>query len=121
MLNTLNDVRQYLKIARADDCAEELDKVAEYLININLQPTEEEVLKKFEELGYEILISPTNKKHIQIAYEENDSIIEVYYNEQNKTYWYECRCFGVNRPQVILPNEHQLLTKLFKAWGLFNE
>ena len=31
-LKTLNDIRDYLHIARADDCVEQLDKVAKYLI-----------------------------------------------------------------------------------------
>jgi hypothetical protein len=54
-LKTLNDVRKYLDINRADDCVEELDKVARYFINEkHSQPTLLECIKKWEERGYEV-------------------------------------------------------------------
>lgn len=79
--------------------------------------TEQEILKKFEELGYEILRNPQNENHIQIANEEQDTIIEVYNSIHQNHFWYESRRFGINEPQVITPKEHQLLTELFKCWG----
>jgi hypothetical protein len=49
-LKTLNDVRKYLDINRADDCVEELDKVARYFINEkHSQPTLSECIKEWEE------------------------------------------------------------------------
>lgn len=53
-LKTLNDIRTYLAISRADDCVEELDKVARYFINEKHKenPTFEECIKEWEDRGY---------------------------------------------------------------------
>lgn len=79
---------------------------------------EQKIFKEFEEMGYEILKHPHNDDLIQIASEEQDTIIEIYCNKETKTFWYEARMFGVNQPQVILKKEHQLLHKLFELCGV---
>ena len=55
-LKTLNDIRTYLAISRADDCVEELDKVAKYFINEKHKenPTFEECIKEWEERGWTV-------------------------------------------------------------------
>ena len=55
-LKTLNDIRTYLAISRADDCVEELDKVARYFINEKHKenPTFEECIKEWEERGWTV-------------------------------------------------------------------
>ena len=121
MLDTLKDVRNYLKIARADDCVDELDKVAKYLINKNNnKPTVEEVFKEFEKLGYK---NKPNEKHPHMIYlvDEDgepkwDLIICI--NKLSKKYW---KRWGDNSFERFTVEEHQLLTKLFKAWGWFDE
>ena len=53
-LKTLNDIRTYLAISRADDCVEELDKVARYFINEKHKenPTFSECIKEWESKGW---------------------------------------------------------------------
>ena len=53
-LKTLNDIRTYLAISRADDCVEELDKVAKYFINEKHKenPTLKKCIKEWEERGF---------------------------------------------------------------------
>lgn len=55
-LKTLNDIRTYLAISRADDCVEELDKVARYFINEKHKenPTFSECIKEWEERGWTV-------------------------------------------------------------------
>ena len=66
-LKTLNDIRTYLAISRADDCVEELDKVARYFINEKHKenPTLSECIKEWEERGWKGEISTSA---IQINY-----------------------------------------------------
>ena len=118
MLDTLKDVRNYLKISRADDCVDELDKVARYLINKNNnKPTEEEVLKEFEALGYK-KYNTDYRDYIELRNEEKGERICI--DLDIKTYMkLDTDIFIM--PFGITPQEHQLLTKLFKAWGWVNE
>ena len=74
--------------------------------------TKEEVLKKFEELGYEIYqeekyIAMKNKakKEITIKF-----IGKHYFKRDDDNFW-----------EIITFQEHQLLTELFKALGWFDE
>ena len=55
-LKTLNDVRTYLAISRADDCVAELDKVAKYFINEKHKenPTFEQCIKEWNEKGFDV-------------------------------------------------------------------
>ena len=55
-LKTLNDIRTYLAISRADDCVEELDKVARYFINEKHKenPTLSECIKEWGERGWTV-------------------------------------------------------------------
>ena len=55
-LKILNDIRTYLAIGRADDCVQELDKVARYFINEKQkeQSNFEQCIKEWEERGYRI-------------------------------------------------------------------
>jgi len=53
-LKTLDDIRTYLAISRADDCVQELDKVARYFINEKHKenPTFKQCIKEWEERGF---------------------------------------------------------------------
>lgn len=55
-LKTLNDIRTYLAISRADDCVEELDKVAKYFINEEHKenPTFKQCIKEWNEKGFDV-------------------------------------------------------------------
>lgn len=72
-LKTLNDIRTYLAINRADDCVEELDKVARYFINEKHKenPTFEQCIKKWEERGYIIELGIT---HMWISTVDNNTV-----------------------------------------------
>lgn len=68
-LKTLNDVRTYLAINRADDCVQELDKVARYFINEKHKesPTLEQCIKEWENKGF---IVKNDKDYIFLDYGE---------------------------------------------------
>ena len=55
-LKTLNYVRNYLSISRADNCVEELDKVARYFINEKHKenPNLSECIKEWEKRGWKV-------------------------------------------------------------------
>jgi hypothetical protein len=55
-LKTMSNVRKYLAINRADDCVEELDKVARYFINEKHKenPTLSECIKEWNEKGFDV-------------------------------------------------------------------
>ncbi len=68
--------------------------------------TEQEVIKKFEELGYRV-----NKKNKYITLCKDTWIIFI--NPSNKTY--DCQELD-GKSCIIDMQEHQLLTELFKCW-----
>lgn len=74
-------------------------------------PTEEEVLKEFEELGYEISEEIRYCRPFMII--EKGYSIMISIDKKEKEYY---TSLGYISLQL-----HKLLTKLFKAWGWFNE
>ena len=77
--------------------------------------TEQEILKKFKELGYEVFVIERHSialyKFIEKYNEEYSIIIDLV----NKCYYCECM-------EVIIDMQiHQLLTELFKCWGWFDD
>ena len=78
--------------------------ILQELIDQNKTPTEEEVLKEFEALGYKIY---KEKDRINII-DKFDINGCIFIFPQDKTY----------RTNMFMTVEiYQLLTKLFKAWG----
>lgn len=101
-LQKLNDIRDYLKIARADECVEELDSVAKYFINERKQPTLEEVKKEWEERGF---IVNNNEFYIFLHHEQYG--ISMFINKKEKKY-------HVYSGYISL-KLNELLTKTFRA------
>lgn len=92
-----------------DDCV-----LLQELIDQTKTPTLEECIKEWEELGYRFYIKkPTTKWEtlISIFYEDDSNDGIFIYN--NKTYIRDTYSFTMQ--------EHQLLTKTFKALGWFDE
>lgn len=80
----------------------------------------EEVLKKFEDLGYEHRI-PKEYPHMIYLISDDDEprwVLTIKINTQSKIYW---KCWGDLSCEKFTFQEHQLLTELFKALGWFNE
>lgn len=73
-------------------------------------PTKEEVLKKFEELGYEIEFCTDN--FIRIRENQTFKTITIF---DSKTYM--CHHYNTMITLTITMQEHQLLTELFKVFG----
>jgi homoserine trans-succinylase len=70
--------------------------------------TEQEILKKFEELGYEIV----RHERRNIIFKKYGAILDVFnYTEVS----YSKHWNGISI--LISLQEHQLLTELFKCWG----
>lgn len=78
--------------------------------------TEQQILKKFEELGYEIEIYAKNNE-IYLINEKVECKIVI--NKFEKTYY--VRNFYTFECQMLLLQEHQLLHELFKCWGWLDE
>ena len=55
-LKTLNDIRTYLAIGKANDCVQELDKVAKYFINEKHKenPTLSDCIKEWKKRGWTV-------------------------------------------------------------------
>lgn len=77
--------------------------------------SEQEVFKEFEELGYVII--KYNWYTIRLICKELDTTIEI----DTEDRWYESKYTDYDRPQCLTMKEHQLLHKLFKLWGWFDE
>ncbi len=78
----------------------------------------EQVLKEFEELGYE---NKPNAKYPHMIYlvDEDDvpqMVLTIFINTQTKRYW---KHYGDYSLGSFSFEEHKLLTKLFKALGWF--
>lgn len=80
------------------------------------QQQEQKILKKFEELGYEIERN-TDISEIYLINKKADCKIVI--NKFNKCYY--VREFYTPEYQTLLLNEHQLLHRLFEIWGFFDE
>ena len=107
-LKTLNDIRTYLVIGKANDCVQELDKVAKYFINEKHKenPTFSECIKEWETRGWKVTIS---KREIEIR--DTKTLTYISIDKKDKAYW--CSAY--------LPfEEHFLLTKTLKALEVEN-
>ena len=84
--------------------------------NRKTKPTEEEVFKEFEALGYEVkgweygITLCKNKKF----FKESINVITIRID-----HYLKCYTVLLGITECITLQEHQLLTKLFKAWGWF--
>ena len=75
----------------------------------NKMRTEQEVLKDFEKLGYDVHI-----KSCTIRFKSLDDEEEAFYiDKTNRTY-------ETNTSHYISMNEHKLLCELFEIWGWLN-
>jgi hypothetical protein len=85
-LKTLNDVRKYLAINRADDCVEELDKVARYFINEKHKenPSFSDCIKEWKKRGWEYCYDDYYNWHCFTNKKENDTIS---IDSKNNEYW----------------------------------
>ena len=77
--------------------------------------TEQEVFKKFEELGYKYR---TKKDYPVMIYLVKDDdipkwVLSIKINTESKAYW---KVWGDISIEPITLKEHQLLTELFKCW-----
>lgn len=84
--------------------------------------TKEEVLKKFEELGYEYRPKKEYPHTIFLVDDDDDDnpkwVLYIIINTQSKKYW---KRWGDDCFERFTFQEHQLLTELFKALGWFDE
>ena len=76
--------------------------------------TEQEILKKFKELGYEV---KNIYDDLILTCIEKNTIIVI--DKIRKTYF--AREIDVMAHQLLDRKEHHLLTELFKCWGWFDE
>lgn len=76
---------------------------------------EQKIFKEFEELGYEIDEIKGYNICLYKYYEKYDEDYAIIIDLKNKCYY--CECMDV----VIDMKIHQLLHKLFKLWGWFDE
>lgn len=80
------------------------------------KPTEQEILKKFEELGYEVKIN--NDNILKLIDDVYDTVLLINKNTKKYKKFYD----GVIKiAEFIILQEHQLLTELFRCWGWFDE
>lgn len=107
-LKTLSDIRTYLAIGRADDCVQELDKVARYFINEKQSnPPLSDCIKEWEARGWKVTIS---KREIEIR--DTKTLTYISIDKKDKAYW--CSAY--------LPfEEHYLLSKTLKALEVEND
>lgn len=117
-LKILNDVRTYLAISRADDCVQELDKVARYFINEKHKenPTLSECIKEWESRGYEV--RENTEFHILFRHTVNDNVVEIF--KSNLSYMsYQ---YYDDRTILSIPFDlHNLIHKTLKALEVENE
>lgn len=73
-------------------------------------PTLEEVIKEWEELGYKL----TRHERCLLEFTKNDMFLKIY--NIGNVITYEKQAYGYS--QRITFKEHQLLTKTFKALGV---
>lgn len=112
-LKTLNYVRNYLSISRADNCVEELDKVARYFINEKHKenPNLSECIKEWEKRGYLCFLSK-EPKLLDISNLEEYSVIKI--GLENKHYIkVDSVLYSSFIP--ITFEEHNLIHKTLKA------
>lgn len=110
-LKTLNDIRTYLAISRADDCVEELDKIARYFINEKHKenPTFEECIKEWEERGFEVKWNNENQLKI------SNYILGILIDKHSKDILiYDSYSYATS--QYLSFELHHLLSKTIKAW-----
>jgi hypothetical protein len=79
------------------------------------QQQEQEILKEFEELGYEI---ERNIDISEIYLTNKKADCKIVINKFKKIYY--VREFYTPEYQMLLLNEHQLLHRLFEIWGWFD-
>lgn len=89
-------------------------KILEGLVDQTKLPTEDAVLKEFEELGYYFSRTTDNQICLCTKYDGENIILDL----SNYTY---VKYDNYSEPMDITLKEHQLLTKLFKALGWYNE
>ena len=77
--------------------------------------TEQQILKKFEELGYEILYN--FNRYIRLKDKKSFKAFTI----RGKKRQYVCHHYQSMMALIITPKEHQLLHELFKCWGWFDE
>ena len=78
--------------------------------------SEQEILKKFEELGYVIERNP-DISEVYLINKKADCKIVI---NKFKRFYY-IREFYTPEYQTLLLQEHQLLTELFRCYGWFDE
>jgi hypothetical protein len=74
---------------------------------------EQEILKKFEELGYEIERFLYGVYELYLVHKDADIFIEVHYSIRNNCFFYECKSVKGDEPRIVGHKEHQLLHELF--------
>ena len=94
------------------------DRYIEALIEVikKPKPTEQEVLKKFEELGYSVF-----KNHLKISlfHKTEDVEIAIWLEKGNESY---CKAEKNGAEyEWITFQEHQLLTELFRCYGWIDD
>ena len=104
-LQKLNDIRDYLKIARADECVEELDSVAKYFINERNQPTLEELIKEWEDDGFKF----EKIFCYQLINAKDDT--EIYFNNDQRGLW--CNIIGLLSSKQLI---RLILTFVALGW-----
>lgn len=99
-----------------EHCKEEIDLLQELVDEKYNNPTEEEVLKEFEKLGYEWWEYKEQKVFEMCKYDKTNGNLffqgKIEIDLDDKEYWSDIQ-FTIK--------EHQLLTKLFKVWGWVDE
>ena len=80
--------------------------------------TEEEIFKEFFKIGFSVNYSEDNKYLVDLINTEEMSIIKI--DKKGKRY---IKVNSVNYSEFVPISfeEHQLLHKLFKIWGWFDE
>jgi hypothetical protein len=89
-------------------------KILQELVNQTKTPTLEDVKKEWEELGYEL--NRHERRELIFKFKEDGTIFTMWnFNSiRYSKYWR-------GKPANISLQEHQLLTKTFKALGWFDE
>lgn len=115
-LKTLNDIRTYLAIGKADDCVQELDKVAKYFINEKHKenPSFSECIKEWKDRGFHV---KNNDKRIIF---ENKKINTIIYIDKLSKNIQIC-VFHYNYAQTISFDLHNLIHKTLKALDVEDE
>lgn len=84
----------------------------EKIYNSESKRTEQEVLKDFEKLGYEVFCN----NDLKLRLEKNNKTITI----SKLTRWYSCKNYDYLGKEITVHidmQEHKLLTDLFKIWG----